>query len=92
MKRTYENIVTSFFFYMWNGWGTKEECRHVFGSMSDHFWEKWETLFLRYHEGAAERFYAELSPDNRRRLVNRACEVYDGWSRIQPDPSRQTPP
>ena len=40
MMRTNENIVTSFFFYMWNAWG-EEECKIVFGNMSGHFWEKW---------------------------------------------------
>lgn len=78
MKRTNENIVSSFFFYMWNGWGAQEECRQVFGYLSDHFWEKWNSLFQRYHGGAAERFYAELSEDNRRLLVERACQLYDG--------------
>jgi hypothetical protein len=78
MKRTNEKIVSSFFFYMWNGWGTQEECRQVFGDLGDHFWEKWNSLFQRYHGGAAERFYAELSDNNRRLLVDRACAMYDG--------------
>lgn len=37
MKRTNENIVSSFFYYMWNRW-SKTECETVFGSMSGHFW------------------------------------------------------
>lgn len=78
MKRTNENIVASFFYYMWNGWGTQEECKQVFGYLNEHFWEKWESLFQRYHGGAVERFYAELSDDNRRLLVKRACAIYDG--------------
>ena len=39
--RTSENIVSSFFYYMWNAW-CEEECRIVFASVSyPHFWEKW---------------------------------------------------
>ena len=81
MERTKENIVSSFFFYMWNYWGSKEECRNVFGSDSAHFWEKWCVLFKANSHGAAERFYAELSPSNRKQLVERACEIYNGSAR-----------
>ena len=85
--RTYENIVSSFFFYMWNGWGTKEECRQVFGNLCDHFWAKWCEFFREYRGGAAEMFYAGLSDDNRRKLVERACAVYNGNSRAATDPA-----
>lgn len=81
MKRTNENIVSSFFYYMWNGWGSQEECQQVFGCLSEHFREKWNSLFQQYHRGAAERFYAELSSDNRRLLVDRACVMYNGSSK-----------
>lgn len=77
MKRTNENIVTSFFFYMWNAWG-KEECKVVFGSMSDHFWEKWCGLCSKTSSGAAEKFYSYLSDNYRRLLVERAIVLYDG--------------
>ena len=75
--RMKESIISSFFFYMWNAWG-KEECQTVFGSMADHFWEKWEDLYRKFRGGGAERFYAELSLTNRRLVVERACELYDG--------------
>ena len=75
--RTQENIVSSFFYYMWNVWG-EEECRTVFGPMHRHFWEKWCHCTDRDLHGAAERFYAELSDSNRHRIVERACELYDG--------------
>lgn len=79
MERTYENIVTSFFYYMSWGWGTEEECHRVFGSrLGAHFWEKWCGIFQENKRGAAEIFYSGLSLDNRRKLVNRACEVYNG--------------
>lgn len=75
--RSHENIVSSYFYYMWNAW-SKEECRTVFGPMHKHFWEKWCHCANWDLYGAAERFYAELSDSNRHRLVERACELYDG--------------
>ncbi len=75
--RTHENIVSSYFYFMWNAWG-EEECRKVFAPMHKHFWEKWCHCTDRDLHGAAERFYAELSAPNRHRLVERACELYDG--------------
>jgi len=78
MERTQENIVSSFFYYMWNHWGSREECRSVFGPDSAHFWSKWCALFRIDSHGAAERFYAELSPSSRKLLVERACKIYNG--------------
>lgn len=74
------NAVSSFFYYMWNAW-SENECRHVFGHMHSHFWAKWTILAEINLRGAAERFYAELSDDNRRKLVERATEIYDGAKR-----------
>ena len=81
MMRTNENIVTSFFFYMWNAWG-EEECKIVFGNMSGHFWEKWCSFCNKTASGAAEKFYSNLSDDNRRLLVERAVALYDGRSGV----------
>ena len=36
-KRSNENIVSSFMFYMWNRW-SRQECDIVFGVMSGHLW------------------------------------------------------
>lgn len=77
MNNNNENIVSSFFFYMWNTW-CKEECQKVFGSMYEHFWSKWCSLATPSASGSSEKFYSALSKYNRRLLVNRACEVYDG--------------
>lgn len=82
--RKQEKIVSSFFYYMWNAWG-KEECDAVFGSQFRHFWEKWDYLYRTFRGGAAEHFYAELSPANRRLVVERACELYDG-NRLRDNP------
>ena len=43
-----------------------------------HFYEKWNSLANKSILGAAERFYAELSDNNRELLVNRAVALYDG--------------
>lgn len=76
-----ENIVSSFFFYMWNGW-CKEECKIVFGWEFQHFWDKWCEMCKIYKVySAAEKFYADLTEHNRVKLVNRACELYDGRAR-----------
>lgn len=77
MKRTNENIVSSYFYYMWNRW-SKTECETVFGSMAGHFWEKWCSLSNPTPSGAAERLYAELGNEARRKIVKRACELYNG--------------
>lgn len=91
LARTHENIVSSFFYYMWNAWG-EQECRTVFGPMHKHFWEKWCHCADRDLHGAAERFYAELSTPNRRLVVERACELYDDKaSRKSPEYAEKQP-
>ena len=77
MKYQAENTVSSFFYYMWNAW-SEEECKAVYGGMYPHFWEKWCVATGKGTFGAAERFYLELSEDNRRVLVERAVSIYDG--------------
>ena len=78
-RRAFKNDATSLFFYMWNCW-SEEECKKAFADGDyNHFWNKW----CGYSEecgrfGAVERFYAELSNDNRDKLLKRACEMYDG--------------
>lgn len=73
------NIVSSYFYYMWNAW-SKQECEIVF-AQSDwkHFWNKWGEACNRGGvSGAAERLWAELSDTYREPLIKRACELYDG--------------
>ena len=80
-----KNDVTSFFFYMWNKW-RREECEVVYGKgcLSSHFWNKWVYICKQYGTyGATERFYAELSENNRALLVARAIECYDGMREIK---------
>ncbi len=80
-----KNDVTSFMFYMWNRW-CEEECRKVFGKDDfwPHFWKKWCSAYDRMNgpRGATEVFYAELSNNNRDKLVKRALECYDGQTEI----------
>jgi hypothetical protein len=76
---TKNNQVTAFMFYMWNAW-CEEECKLVWkDDFWPHFWNKW-CHFCEEHSrfGAVEEFYAELSNDNRNKLVQRALEVYEG--------------
>lgn len=79
------NVVSSFFYYMWNAW-CEEECMVAFSNSTcnwRHFWEKWCGICNKHGVwGAAERFYAELSDCNRELLVNRACKVYNGKRRV----------
>lgn len=79
-EKIQENIVSSFFFYMWNAW-CKEECEKVFGWEFPHFWEKWCKAAKDTAWGAAEKYYADLSDGYRVKLVERACETYDGNTR-----------
>lgn len=76
-RRSNENIVSSFMFYMWNRW-SRQECDIVFGAMSGHLWGKWLGCAQETTCGAAENFYAVLSDENREKLVQRACLCYDG--------------
>lgn len=89
MERTKENTVSSFFYYMWNCW-SKEECQETFGAMHRHFWEKWCYCADKDLHGAAERFYAGLSELNRKKLVERACIMYDGRKETFAEDSSQT--
>ena len=85
MDSTKSNDVTSFFFYMWNAW-CKEECQKVFSVSGNwmHFWNKWCGICEAHSVyGAAERFYAELSNDNRDLLVKRATDLYVNDCRIK---------
>ena len=82
MKILPENAVSSFFYYMWNTW-SEEECKIIFKGMYKHFWAKWNSLAGKSLLGAAERFYAELSTNNREQLVNRAVMLYDGRGKRQ---------
>ena len=91
MEYQAENTVSSFFYYMWNAW-SEEECKTVYGGMYPHFWEKWCVATDKGTFGAAERFYLELSEDNRRILVERAVSIYDGrrFRKRNSNPKNQT--
>ena len=84
MERDYTNIVSSFFYYMWNMW-SEEECHKIFGAMGDHIWSKWCNAYDRMKGpwGAAEYMYGELDSENRELLVEHACKMYDNGRRIK---------
>lgn len=80
--RTNENIVSSFFYYMWNTW-SKEECEAIQWTCEpDHIWRKWGEAHDCGARGAAEKFYMELSDTNRQALVGRATTLYNGRSKV----------
>lgn len=80
---TQGNIVSSYFFYMWNAW-SKQECEATFEYEYLHFWNKWCEICEKHSVyGAAERYYSELSDSYRIKLVSRACKVYYGNKRLK---------
>lgn len=50
-------------------------------------WLKPRAFCTKGAAGAAEKFYSALSVNNRRKLVDRACTVYDGDSQVTIDPT-----
>lgn len=78
-EEKYDNKATSLFFYMWNCW-CEEECKKAFADGDyNHFWKKWCGITEEHGRfGSVEHFYAELSNNNRDKLVRRACEMFDG--------------
>lgn len=79
-ERSQENIVSSFFYYMWNAWDGRE-CAMVCGLDCIQIWEKWRNCCTDCPLGATEYFYMGLSNDIKEKLVTRACEVYNGRHR-----------
>ena len=83
--RTNENIVSSFFYYMWNKF-CYEEAIKIFGqNLGDHIWVKWKHKCSQHpcSLGAAEDLFSELDTSNRAKVVNRAIECYNGMHRIK---------
>ena len=76
---TKDNQVTALMFYMWNTFN-EQECSRVWADdFYPHFWNKWCGFCEQYSRfGAVEHFYAELSNNNRNKLVARAIECYEG--------------
>lgn len=78
-NRTLENIISSFFYYMWNKW-SEEECQELFQNNANHIWKQWTDACNKNGtaNGAAEILYKNLSDNNRKILVRRAILTYDG--------------
>lgn len=85
MTRTPTNIVSSFFYYMWNKW-SEQECLIVFGEsgISHHLWTKWCSIANKNLNGAAEGFFAALDNKCRELLVSRALKLYNDKQTLQP--------
>ena len=82
-ERTWDNTVSRFFMYMCYRW-CEDECKLVFTWNYKHFWDKWRSFNRECRSGSTECFYSALDKDYRRRLVERACQVYDENLRIIP--------
>lgn len=66
-----------YLWYMWNRWD-KEECSAVFAYESERIWRKWEQNINEYlRDGAPAPFYANLTPTQRTKLVERAVAYYN---------------
>ena len=72
------NLIDCYLYYMWNAWG-EEDCMELFGtSLGEHIWAIWIGLCRSCgRTGAAACLYAELDPDKRRMLADRAFHYYN---------------
>jgi hypothetical protein len=64
------NEVTAFMYFMYNRF-TDEECRRIFGTLSEHIFEKYIGS-----DGDVMRFYSWLDTECRDKLVKAATEYY----------------
>lgn len=81
-----DNALLSFHIYMWNTW-SKEECIQVFnsedqeykGSLAEHIWNMWLDWCGQVGPIAASSLaVCNLDTENLNKLIDRACEIYDG--------------
>ena len=86
----HSNEALSYAIYMANSWNV-EEAAIVFNgednsssgdfqySLGDHIWNKWiEFIDMAGIHGAAMLMLYSLDNNNLQKLLNRACELYDG--------------
>jgi len=75
----HENETLSYMIYMANRW-SKFECIHIYGKdMGKHIWSKYEEYYDRCGMyGAISKLVYELDSTNLPKLLNRACELYNG--------------
>ena len=75
--------VLSFHMYMWNKW-SKKECETVFGDLADHIWDKWVRYCAKTDSIVAPALMVmNVDEHNLDKLINRACEVYEGRKNIE---------
>lgn len=91
IKFNQNNEVLSFFMYMWNKFSI-DECKLLFNSdgddweysLGEHIWNMWEKDC--YRSGATAvpaELVAELDEKNLNKIIQRACELYDGRNNRQ---------
>lgn len=63
-------------YYMFNRW-CRDEAVKIYGTnLGNHVWQKWVDV-VRFGDGDQLRFYANLDNECRRKLIDRANEIYD---------------
>ena len=62
---------------MWNRWDSPE-CDIIFRAKGPKLWRKWLSLLDRHgNDGAPAPFYAYLTKEGRKRIVERAMACYN---------------
>ena len=90
MTNNHSNEALSYAIYMANAWNIYE-CAKVFNgsnnvdsedykySLGDHIWNKYEEYYDDYGMyGAPMKLLYELDDNNLKKLLDRACELYNG--------------
>ena len=70
------NCVDNFMYYMCNRWCHEEAVRLFGENLGNHIWEKWVDI-VRFGCGDQLTFYANIDKECRKKLGNRANEIYD---------------
>lgn len=78
----YENETLSVIIYFFNKFN-EEEAYHIWGggpySLGEHMFKKFQSFMSTYGPyGAPTMFLCELDSENYQKVVDRACELYNG--------------
>lgn len=78
----YENETLSVIIYFFNKF-SEDEAYHIWGggpySLGEHMFNKFKNFMSTYGPyGAPSMFLCELDSENYQKVVDRACELYNG--------------
>lgn len=78
----YENETLSVIIYFFNKFN-EDEAYHIWGggpySLGEHMFKKFKSFMSTYGPyGAPAMFLCELDSENYQKVVDRACELYNG--------------